>query len=391
MLGLITYFLIMIFMLLILIIVIFPQLSALLRFLKFLFTGKDPGGDLLAPMMDFVLIVAYPLVAFAVNVEGDQIDCCTMEGAATFAEDHLLSVFVLYFLAVIAYYFSKSREHSLPPIPEAMTNIGMLAGTILCGVIFYQYFGGSELKPLLGILGCLPVMMLFIMELYRSHQRFMAERFPPRKEIMIGDLERSDQRLAYEHGWEDLMYQLMARPLLIKTPILTVLALPVVICMQTVLLLFGQRPDSLILAFTQTYYQGFSDLGDWCVNNPCTSSGHYLCSVAAGGHRGVVKPFRMGIRHGHTIVCNRQLLVANAFEELIQDRFPTAHRFIRRNYDRVGDFIHKDYSPYENKYLCDLIYLLMKPADWCFRIVLYTFDRRPEDRIARQYTIFSKQ
>jgi len=47
------------------------------------------GGDLLAPMMDFVLIVAYPLITFAANVEGDRIDCCTMEGAATFAEDRI--------------------------------------------------------------------------------------------------------------------------------------------------------------------------------------------------------------------------------------------------------------------------------------------------------------
>ncbi len=362
------------------------QLYVLIRFLGFLITGKDTNSKNLAPFVDFVLMVAFPLVAFAANVSGDQTECCAMGNVLTFARDHLLSVFILYFLTVTAYYFSKNREHSLPPIPEAMTNIGMLAGTILCGVIFYQYFGGNDLKPLLGVFGCIPIIILFIMELYRSHQRFMDERFPPRTEVMVGDVERSDQPLAYQHGWDDIVYQLMARPLLLKTPVLTVLALPVVICLQTALLLFGQRPDSLILAFTQTYCHGLSELGEQYGCNSPAGTDHYLCSVAAGGHRSIVKPIRMGKRHGHRIICNRQLLVANAFEELIEDRFPKAHRLIRRNYDRVGDFIHKDYTPYENKYLCDLIYLLMKPADWCFRIVLYTFDRRPEDRIARQYT-----
>ncbi len=369
-----------IFLLLIILLVFLPSLSVLLRFFKFLFTGKDSKGDLLRPMVDFLLILVYPLLAFWSNAKGGPTDV-----SATFSSEHLLSVVVLYFLSVAAYYWSRNREYSLPPIPEALTNIGMLTGTVLCGFICYQYYQGNVIKPLLGIVGCIPIMMLFLMELYRSHERFMTERFPPRTEVMIGDIERSDQPLAYEHGWDDLVYQLLARPLLLKTPILTVLTLPVIICLQTILLLFGQKPDSLILAFTQTYCHGFSELGEYCSNSPGTT-GHYLCSVAAGGHRFIVKPIRMGKRHGHTIICNRQLLVANAFEELIQDRFPKAHLLIRRKYDRVGDFIHKDYTPYENKYLCDLIYLLMKPADWCFRIVLYTFDRRPEDRIARQYT-----
>ena len=34
----------------------------------------------------------------------------------------------------------------------------------------------------------------------------------------------------------------------------------------------------------------------------------------------------------------------------------------------------------------DLVYLLMKPLEWLFVIILYLFDPAPECRIARQYT-----
>ncbi|WP_394334798.1 DUF6688 family protein [Niastella vici] len=35
--------------------------------------------------------------------------------------------------------------------------------------------------------------------------------------------------------------------------------------------------------------------------------------------------------------------------------------------------------------MCDVVYLLMKPAEWLFLLTLYTFDRKPENRIAKQY------
>ena len=33
----------------------------------------------------------------------------------------------------------------------------------------------------------------------------------------------------------------------------------------------------------------------------------------------------------------------------------------------------------------DAVYLIMKPLEWLFVAVLYLFDAKPEDRIARQY------
>lgn len=90
----------------------------------------------------------------------------------------------------------------------------------------------------------------------------------------------------------------------------------IVIC---ILCIFGQKPDSVIKAFTET--------SDWILSKeisppPVEYDAHYLCTVSLQGHRGLVKPIRYGIRRGNRIVVNRQLCVANAFEQLLEERIP---------------------------------------------------------------------
>ena len=154
----------------------------------------------------------------------------------------------------------------------------------------------------------------------------------------------------------------------------------VVAIAEVVFVLLGQGLDAPIKAFTDT--------ADWTFSKqipppPLEYDGHYLCTVAAGGHRKVVKPLRLGTRRNETIVVNRQLCIANAFEELIQERMPRFHRKIRNAYDTYGyPLSRKITTPIR----ADFVYILMKPLEWIFLIVLYTFDIRPEQRIARQYT-----
>lgn len=162
-----------------------------------------------------------------------------------------------------------------------------------------------------------------------------------------------------------------------------ILALPVLVVLSLLLYVFGQRPDSVIRAFTETYNNRFSQWDYQCENVQC--GGHYLCSVAANGHKRVVRPVRIGKRNGHYIICNRQLLVSNAFEELIQEKYPALHRVIRKQYDKVGDMVHRNYNVYSKKWVSDIVYVIMKPAEWAFLLVLYFADRKPEQRIARQY------
>ena len=152
--------------------------------------------------------------------------------------------------------------------------------------------------------------------------------------------------------------------------------LGIVVC---VLVLFGQRPDALIRAWTET--------SDWNLSRRVAPQNvyydeHYLCTVAAGGHKSLVKPIRLGIRHGHEVIVNRQLCVANAFEQLLEERMPGIHRHVRHFYDTYGFPVAKKIR---SPFAADVVYILMKPLEWFFLMVLYFCDINPENRIAVQY------
>ena len=159
-----------------------------------------------------------------------------------------------------------------------------------------------------------------------------------------------------------------------------VLMFPLLGILIAILMLFGQAPDSVIKAFTET--------SDWNLSlrqapQNVMYDEHYLCTVAAGGHKKIVKPIRLGRRHGHEVIVNRQLCIANAFEQVLEERTPGFHRTLRHFYDTYGfpvaRLIH-------SKYTADLVYFIMKPLDWIFLCVLYLTDAHPENRIAVQYT-----
>ncbi len=155
--------------------------------------------------------------------------------------------------------------------------------------------------------------------------------------------------------------------------------LPLMGIIIIILAVFGQYPDSIIRAWTET--------ADWTFSQKIPPQNiaydeHYLCTVAAGGHKKIVKPIRIGKRHGHQVIVNRQLCIANAFEQLLEERLPKTHRVIRNFYDKYGYPIAKHIK---SPYIADIIWFLMKPLEWFFLITLYLFDVKPENRIAIQY------
>lgn len=159
-----------------------------------------------------------------------------------------------------------------------------------------------------------------------------------------------------------------------------IMILPIACFFELLFIIFGQGPDGFIKAFTMT--------ADWTFSTkippqPLPHDGHYLCTVSAGGHEKLVKPIRYGKRQGHRIIVNRQLMIANAFEDLIKDRTPKFHKAVRNFYDKNGYPISKHIT---TKARADIVYILMKPLEYLFLIVLYLFDRHPENRIAVQYS-----
>lgn len=158
-----------------------------------------------------------------------------------------------------------------------------------------------------------------------------------------------------------------------------VLMLPLLGILIGILVLCGQQPDAIIRAWTET--------SDWNLSQRVAPQNvyvdmHYLCTVAAGGHKNVVKPIRLGERHGHEVVVNRQLCVANAFEQILEEKTPRFHRHVRHFYDTYGFPIAKKIR---SPYTADFVYFVMKPLEWFFLLVLYLTDTDPENRIALQY------
>jgi putative membrane protein len=157
------------------------------------------------------------------------------------------------------------------------------------------------------------------------------------------------------------------------------LVFPIFVLITLLLMIFGQDYDAVVKGFTETTEWKFSQH-----DHPpyLDHRGHYLCTVAACGSPRLVKPLRWGKRGGRPIIVNRQLQIANAFEELIADFSPALHHFLRTNYDKYGyNLSQKIKTPAAS----NITYLLMKPLEWFFLLCLYTFCLSPERKIEKQY------
>lgn len=308
-----------------------------------------------------IFIVIFPLF-YLLAVDQPINDCCS--DTAGFSPEHKLTIYALIGLSVISYFTSFYRKRIFPPIPEVILNSLLIIGFILSILIAIHTW--KELF-VFSVVFCYPIASLFFMALRTNHR------------ILLKYTEDTDfhpNNKCEQFAWRVLNSDN-------KFLYLFILCFPILFLIIIILILFGQKPDSVIRVFTDTYKHTFSQLDYECDNVEC--GGHFLCSVAANGHKEVVKPVRYGERLGGIIICNRQLLVANAFEELLWRKSPKVHNYIRTRYNRVGDMVHKYYYVFDNKFVADFIYMLMKPLELVFWITLYTFECNPENRIAKQY------
>lgn len=289
----------------------------------------------------------------------------------------------------ISYLVLKFCKRKLAPIVEVFLISGMYVGMILCGVWIFQLacgtktvwieetviFGtkmdgmvrvGLEESDYFFIFWLCVVPVIFVLHCIKLLMQIVKEK------------AKLQEKMVYENMALNGINRLLCKGAGLLG-IAVVGMLPVLGILVVILILFGQQPDSVILAFTKT--------SDWILSGeisppPVAYDTHYLCTVSLRGHKKLVKPIRYGIRRGEKIVVNRQLCVANAFEQLIQERSPRFHRAVRNFYDAYGYPISKHIN---SAWSADVVYLLMKPLEWVFLFVLYLCDPRPEDRICSQY------
>ena len=348
---------------LVIVVLLFGAISmlAVMDFLFYLFYRERWMGTIILKCVEIFSVAVGPLIFVFTLDWGTINDCCS--DSAFFSPSHRPVMYVLIFLCAAAYFYSSWRTQLFAPLVELLINCFLLIGLIINVLVSLH-----QSESYLWLLGNVPIIALFLTRLIKNNQMLADE---------MGSWHTPPNFLG------KTCTTLLRANFFIKFPVLLILCLPLLILLSALLFVFGQQPDSVIKAFTDTYKHGLSQLDYMCDNVEC--GGHYLCSVAANGHAKIVKPQRYGERNGNKIICNRQLLISNAFEELIEQTLPCFHRVIRKHYDGVGNFVHRYYGLFSNKFFSDFIFYLMKPLEWLFLGVLYIADRYPEDRIAQQY------
>ena len=273
------------------------------------------------------------------------------------------TVLVLCAIGIIGYLvLSLFRLEKLPPLVIVLSISAMYIGVLQC-ILWCIQIGNLHNSILcLFPINCILIAMKTIR--YKIIEWREMERQQELREGKGTALQIFEDKLNNAFYWP-IFALIMMLPLL-----------GVILC---ILVLFGQRPDYAIKAWTET--------ADWRLSEQIAPPNisvdeHYLCTVAAGGHAGLVKPLRMGERHGHRVVVNRQLCIANAFEQILEERVPRFHRLVRKVYDTCGLPVAR---LIRTKFTADIVYLCMKPLEWIFLIIIYLCDVKPENRIAIQY------
>jgi hypothetical protein len=298
-----------------------------------------------------------------------------------FAASGILGLVVLHLIVVLAYAVSKKRPEALRPWTELAVLSTLLLGMLLnitVAVQFGPWILAGFLFPPLFIPTLTPVLSLFFLGVELLQRLRRRGRESLEQELL--------QRNANP---EQPVYRGAAPPpALVEVPLVVhrgllkraIVGAPALIGLYFVVHAAATgRSGAALEVFTQTCGHTLSTLPIETVTVNC----HYLCTVAARGHDWLVRPERFGQRGGLVIVVNRQLATANAFEDLLHERWPRFGRLARRVYDRLGLPVSR-YLRW--RWLADFVYLAMKPAEWLFYVALLLLDRgSPEARIDRMY------
>ena len=372
----------MVVLLLVLMFVSIPA-YALIRMVQS-FAGKNLSSvktRVIDGVYSFV-ILCLVLIGFFINSlalkAGEQLLIFSMNGHkangyASLANEHVWSLIVLFILGMFCFWLVSSQE-GLSPIlfvfgsTVLILNI-LFAFIYLTHTVFTHDGDGFSVK-------LLQVSFLSLIFLYMARLKESLNRFLEKMEESEADYHHPVLRFLSKVSFN---YQKMSR-------VWAIFLFPALILIQLILVLFGQRPDSFIRVFLDTSSFHYSRIPA-PPPEVVEGDGHYLCTVSAAGHRKLVKPIRAGIRRGSRIVVNRQLLIANAFENILEEYTPNLHKAIRGFYDQYGYPLSRHIH---SKWSADLVYLIMKPLEWFFLIVLYTVDPKPENRINVQYSELRK-
>lgn len=369
--------------------------------------GAFQGSSGLSILVGFPLVALFAFLPFALTLENFLLLFLPLKTGKDESGIKLLELTTLLlgsffsavylgtgFLEIMPADWNQQLENDQRHTPIAMDSLPtvvLFAVLAIVGYVILRYCPRKRLPPLLMVLAIsamyigMGLCVLWCIQTWKQQGMFLLALLPINC-VFIGlrtirlVVREEKQRLEEEPNRQKGKWLARILSHASAWPVLAlVAALPLLGIVTAILVLFCQQPDSLIRAWTQT--------ADWNLSQQTPPPNvrfdeHYLCTVAAGGHKKVVKPLRTGKRHGHEVLVNRQLCIANAFEQLLEEHTPRFHGTVRGLYDKTGYPIAKHIR---SPYLADGIYFLMKPLEWLFLLVLYLCDPKPENRIAVQY------
>ena len=279
------------------------------------------------------------------------------------------TVLAIFILGLVSYLLIRRKKLNLPPLIIVCS----VSGIIICSIYMIIFMIQITVTDLFSryIFYGIPYLLIFPINYILCSK---VAKMIDNESVLQMNLQSKEFENKFLNKCSQIIYDTENWPIL--AVVFTIPLTAVLIC---ILVLLGQRPDEAIRAFLET--------SDWNLSQKVSPpsveyDAHYLCTVAVSGHEKLVKPTRVGIRRGEKIIVNRQLCIANAFEDLIQEKMPRFHHFVRYIYDKYGFPLAKCIK---TAWEADITYILMKPLEWIFLIVLYSCDKKPENRIATQY------
>ena len=184
-----------------------PSLAIALDFIVYLFTNKRLYSKSVCKICDVLVIVGLPL--FYLILDPAKNECCT--DSATFSPEHKLTICILIAISVLAAVYSIFKKKVLSPVLEVLVNSTLLLGFVL------NLFVALQVEPFfLGIMGNLPISMVFIFQLLSNQNQFLDSNF-----IQKSEVEKLSNPL------EKIAWEILHLEPILKYPIFLILALPI--------------------------------------------------------------------------------------------------------------------------------------------------------------------
>lgn len=330
----------------------------------------------LRPAFELLVLVVLPLWGLALNHSFNQTcvqDACGADEFRYLVEPDVFGLLFLHVVTALAYLGSRRRPEALYAPAELFVHVALVSGIVFQALVAVQFSDALLLGLILplGMPAFTPILTiaLYAHELRARLRRRGAEPVPLL--LPAEGIYRAPSGAIPAHAPPGLAARLLVRAVAVSPVLLGAYAV--------IAASFTNQWSGAVRVFTGTCGHALSRLPITQAPGDC----HYLCTVAAQGHPRLVRPYRFGRRRGETILVNRQLAVANAFEDLLHARWPRFGAFARRTYDRLGWPVSRWIR---HRLVADAVYLAMKPAEWLFYAALVLLDPgAPEERIERMY------